>query len=483
MATTMGDLGLTVAKASSFILRVPCEPTPGAAEIPAEGEARVVVMEKPAAVRPVATPMAAQQPAAAPDKVDEENQVFAQALSDAFSSALTKLDCLETYFAAGRGPVDLTEMFVQELQEDGDLRPLLDLADNKVEAMRAFVRTAVGKRFGEWKKIGGNAVKEKKEKEVPVPLPWTSIDAYPEWVMDKIQIYSRAEPAEQEAARQHLEDTLLGKKARVLAASIKYDGTCFGKMDNGELVGRKFVLGKHCEEYQRTSTEPASRCDVAALSRSVAEICGAEVNQLCLWGELMCNPNFYGYKERGVANKWICFGVVAAFAASETNTPDDANAISQRLAERGLAHRLNFKRSGSQVYLMLCPALRQLLVDVAKCEHVAEAPFEDGLSHAEVVSRAAASLRSGQNEGLVLVFEGARGQASLRKWKNSAEGVSARQKEAELLKKWHGLCARHADEGRLDPRIADMVEAMRSVAEAETKPLKGRRGNNPNKGA
>ena len=32
------------------------------------------------------------------------------------------------------------------------------------------------------------------------------------------------------------------------AGSIKYDGTCFGKLDTGELVGRKQTLGAACAE-------------------------------------------------------------------------------------------------------------------------------------------------------------------------------------------------------------------------------------------
>merc|ERR1712060_660326 len=124
--------------------------------------------------------------------------------------------------------------------------------------------------------------------------------------------------------------------------------------------------------------------------------------------------------------------------------------------------------AGGKLRLLLCPALRQLLQDVAHCEVVDE-QFQ-GLTHAEVVAQAAAGLSAGTNEGLVLVFGRPDGQSSLRKWKNSAEGASASKKHAELLRSCHGLCSSLVSEGRLDKRILAMVATMTSVAEAATSP-------------
>jgi hypothetical protein len=84
------------------------------------------------------------------------------------------------------------------------------------------------------------------------------------------------------------------------------------------------------------------------------------------------------------------------------------------------------------------------------------------------VAQAAASLSAGVDEGLVLVFERPDGQASMRKWKNSAEGSSVAAKHAELLRG----CLRGVPGGMLDARIVEMVETMIRVAEAETRPAK-----------
>ena len=89
------------------------------------------------------------------------------------------------------------------------------------------------------------------------PVPWASIGAYPEWIAALLSNYKRAAAAsatadgaysceERSRARRALEETLLPTPLRV--ASIKYDGTCFGKLDTGELVGRKQALGAACAE-------------------------------------------------------------------------------------------------------------------------------------------------------------------------------------------------------------------------------------------
>merc|ERR1712151_823913 len=114
-----------------------------------------------------------------------------------------------------------------------------------------------------------------------------------------------------------------------------------------------------------------------------------------------------------------------------------------------LAHSIS--PSGRHVRLLLCPALQQLLKEVAGCV-VAETQFR-GLTHAEVVAQAAEGLRAGENEGLVLVFERPDGQASLRKWKNSAEGASVSKKHAHLLRTCHGVCTGLVSEGSLDARV------------------------------
>merc|ERR1712159_927298 len=118
------------------------------------------------------------------------------------------------------------------------------------------------------------------------------------------------------------------------------------------------------------------RCDVAALRCELSRILGTELGAVCVWGELMCNPGFYEYNTRGLAAKWLCFGVVAAV---ESCSADEVQRLSQQLKLQGFAYSLS---NGGKLRLMVCPALRRLLTEVAGCDVVDE-QFQ-GLTHAEV---------------------------------------------------------------------------------------------------
>jgi len=395
------------------------------------------------------------------EAVDE----FKQAFEEAYASALTKFDSLEVYFANGMIVPSVCEMVAEEMQEDKDFLPALAAAEHK-EEMQNLLRKAVGMAHGAWKKHGGAEAKTKAPKLKDNPLPWSSIDAYPEWVVNQIENYASAAPGDQADSRTALEYALLEKP--LSAASIKYDGTCFGKLDTGELVGRKQILGKACDQYQQTSTDAAEPCNVAALRVALARILSREVGSVCVWGELMCNPGFYGYRERGLSAKWLCFGVVATLAGLEDNLENEKlRHVSQQLTQQGFAHSLT---PAGKLRLLLCPALIKLLKDVVGCDVVSQE--YRGFTHAAVVQEAAKALSEGDNEGLVLVFTRPDGQASLRKWKNSAEGGTSSRRHAQLLNGCHDLCLCLVAEGRLDARIAKMVATMQGVAGAVTSPLK-----------
>jgi hypothetical protein len=384
---------------------------------------------------------------------------FQQSLDDAYQSALTKFDALEALFDAGLKVPRVCEMIRTEMQPD-----LAGIAD---EAQRIgidrFLAKTVGTTFSAWKKHGGvGAVHCKQIKDVP--LPWSSIEAYPEFVASLILNYCSVDAEDEARTRAALEQTLL--ETPLHATAVKLDGTCFGKMDTC-LVGRKQVLGPQCESYQQTSTATASlaTCDVGALRGAIASLLGVDLptDSVCAWGELMCNPGYYEYQRRRLAGQWVCFGVVAMLP--EPADSAELHRWSERLSELGFAHRLS---GHGRLRLLLCPELRRLLREVGRCELVAEDVLPVGVTHAEMVARAAAGLEAGENEGLVLVSRSVHdaGQASLRKWKNSAEGSSVSLKHAQLLR---SLDARRlADEGRLDARIADMVETMIRVTEAKT---------------
>lgn len=391
----------------------------------------------------------------------DENQ-FHVAFEEALESALSKFDALDFYFASGMRVPEIAKMLAEEMQNDMDFIPML-AAPQREENLLPLIKRAVGMVHGEWKK--NNSVETDKVKAIrDNPLPWPSIDHYPDWVFNQIKNYRCAEHVDKPDARRLLESTLL--ETPLITVSTKYDGTCFGKIDTGMLVGRRTLLGKNCEAYQQTSTVVAKNCDVEALRIELSLMLNIELleGSVCVWGELMCNPGFYGYQERGLTEKWLCFGVVIQLPPVPEET---LSSISQLLTQRDMVHSLS---GNGRLRLLLCPSLRLLLKQTTGCDVVDETM--QNVTHADMVTVAAAELAAGCTEGLVLVIpcRSVSGQASVRKWKNSAEGCGVSKKHAHLLRSLD--TKRMVLEDGLHPRIASMVETMIEVAETNTTPIK-----------
>merc|ERR1719401_1563497 len=133
-------------------------------------------------------------------------------------------------------------MLIDEIQRDHDYVDL-GVASQGLSLVQPHVKRAVGMARGEWKRSHGVQAKASyPNPQRQVSLPWASLDSYPDWVVNQIDNYVRADPMEKFHARRHLEQTLLEKP--LLAVSTKYDGTCFGKMADGDLVGRRQYLGQ-----------------------------------------------------------------------------------------------------------------------------------------------------------------------------------------------------------------------------------------------
>lgn len=383
---------------------------------------------------------------------------FHQSLDVAFQSALTKFDSLSTYFARGMNVPAVAAMLLEEICRDQDFAHFLQDDDSMKKADR-FVKQNVGPMHAAWKK-GQMRDKEPNQATTDLQgtlLPWPSIEPYPDWVCEEINKYLQADQKDKAFCRAELEKTLL--TTPLWSASIKYDGTCFGKMDTGKYAGRRHVVG-NCSTYQQTSTSVANSCDVKALKDQLSRMLHIplESGSVCVWGELMCNPGYYDYRSRGLANAWLPFGVVLQV----TNV--DTESLMKRLQKEDLAFS---QGEDGKFRLLMCPSLRGLLQDVAKCRVVET--FEGRVTHAQLVAQGAKELMEGRNEGVVLAFRRHQGdgRASLRKWKNSAEGDGNSKRHAQRLRQ---LNVRElVNEGKLNPEIAKMVEKLIEVAESETK--------------
>jgi len=358
----------------------------------------------------------------------------------------------------------VSDMLADEMLRDAELVPALQASG--VDQLMPAVKRAVGMAHSAWKRQNpGLIMREAQIKPIKNNhLPWPSIEAYPEWIVGQIRDYLstlKEEPWQQVARRRALEYALLENPLQ--AASVKYDGTCFGKLDTGQLVGRKML--HYGDEYQQTSVAATQAVDVSELQQRLSNLLDTKIESLCLWGELMCNPGYYNYKDRGLHAAWLCFGVVTTLAELDL-------AAQQVLQERLTAHNLAYSLSGtgSKLRLMLCPALRRILEQTTGCM-VAD-DLVDASTHAEMVASAALNLCRGEDEGLVVVFKRPDGQSSLRKWKNSGEGCTISQKHAQMLRECQTECQGLVDQGLLDGNIVKMVTTLIKVAEAQTKPMK-----------
>ena len=105
----------------------------------------------------------------------------------------------------------------------------------------------------------------------------------------------------------------------------------------------------------------------------------------------MCNPGYYDYRSRGLANEWLPFGVVI-----QVTNAVDIESLTKCLQKEDLAFS---QGEDGKFRLMMCPSLRRLLQDVAKC-HVVET-FECRVTHAQLVAQGAKELMEGRNEGVL----------------------------------------------------------------------------------
>jgi len=194
--------------------------------------------------------------------------------------------------------------------------------------------------------------------------------------------------------------------------------------------------------------------------------------------------------QRGLFEKWICFGVVAATSSDDQNEAPDQEeeltddksilSVTNLNAERKLTLTNNLERldlayslsPSGKLRLFMCPVLRKLLKDVAGYELVVEDAYP-GLTHAELVAKGARVLCDGEEEGIVVVYKrSGSAQSSIRKWKNSAEGGTVASRHATVLRKKLHVCDDLAAKGELDDRVPKMLATMVEVAEFQTMPSK-----------
>eukprot|EP00755_Sulcionema_specki_P012055 Sspe_Gene.50417::Locus_28027_Transcript_1_1_Confidence_1.000_Length_1297::g.50417::m.50417 len=178
------------------------------------------------------------------------------------------------------------------------------------------------------------------------------------------------------------------EKGGMVYATEKYDGTNVGCQHDGVIMGRRQLVT--ADTYCKTSTSVVKKADVAAVKRALEDLLGEEVDRVVLYGELMCQPNYYEYSKRGLHGRWFVFG--GYIIPHETTR---SSHLTSRLAAHG------FQVHGEKrVRLLYCEAFRKLVE-----QHGIEVvPLHThGRSIAEVVRKAHDWIVSGAGEGVVVV--------------------------------------------------------------------------------
>lgn len=392
-------------------------------------------------------------------------------MEEAFASAATKFDDFDAFFDRGVGLDALSRLLADEMQSD--------LQSTPIQELLAFALRRCGPAYGAWKKTSKKLPEGATARLVENDLAWASIDAYPDWVVgfakeflssahhaalllqlawrkdNRVFGFVQAARKRRKLSRWSFEHDLLDEP--LVSASLKYDGTCFGRLSCGMLLGRRLVAksGTYCH----TSTSAAEACDVARFREALCRVAGDELGRVALYGELMCNPHFYDYGKKGLHSKWICFGAVVEIL------PDThIHIIANNLGRSGLANSIG----DGKIRLFLCEAFRTLLcASCPMCQLVDEARSCE-LTHFSLVNQLAPSLVAGEHEGVVVVFRRGRHDVSIRKWKNSAEGGDVSQRHAERLRATLLELVALEKLNLLDQRVVDMVTTMLSVATART---------------
>ena len=95
-------------------------------------------------------------------------------------------------------------------------------------------------------------------------------------------------------------------------ATKKLDGTNVCKDEFGQMYGRRCLIGKQSEFYQKTSLKKVKQADITKLMMYIckeASIDPSKIQTCHIYGELMCN-SIYDYKQRGLVGGWRVFGAI-----------------------------------------------------------------------------------------------------------------------------------------------------------------------------
>ena len=83
---------------------------------------------------------------------------------------------------------------------------------------------------------------------------------------------------------------------KVYEASWKYDGTNVGKDPEGNMYGRNYMIAPTANSYQKTDLTFVKKLEVAPIRDEINALAGLKLENIVVYGELMCNKKLYNYE-------------------------------------------------------------------------------------------------------------------------------------------------------------------------------------------
>ena len=198
-------------------------------------------------------------------------------------------------------------------------------------------------------------------------------------------------------------------------ATKKLDGTNVCKDEFGQMYGRRCLIDKKSEFYQKTSLEKVKQADIAKLKMYMckeASIDPSKIQTCHIYGELMCN-SIYDYKQRGLVGSWRVFGAIV-----ELRKENSAETY-EKLNKAGFL----ISKDSVEGRIRIFPCVKFFFC-VTECGMETVNVKSNGGSIAQIVSDNLEDMRRGKLEGIIItipIFEDEGQEHKVVKWKGAQE--------------------------------------------------------------
>ncbi len=144
-----------------------------------------------------------------------------------------------------------------------------------------------------------------------------------------------------------------------ITATPKFDGTNLSlscSLESNNIYGRRFIIEKGQLTYQKTDLSKVRQINIEPLKQEFIRFNNIKESLIMfrINGELMCNPEFYNYKEKGYNGELIAFGISISVDGNNEQ-------LSKRLNENGWSSKCHTYGDGSDRKYIVLSANKKLI--------------------------------------------------------------------------------------------------------------------------